>query len=138
LIQGNDISIKNGDASISQKPPVAIYSPEIITVKVDEEDYIFPPAIQIEKLTIVESKLTKTEISNLIKAYEWENFWDSVETDDYVRYILVLIQIIIFPIAIFGCYFTLTQRKYWKNLQNNPKKKGKDNFNDNKYLLRKI
>jgi len=138
LIQGNDISIKNGDASISQKPPVAIYSPEIITVKVDEEDYIFPPAIQIERLTIVESKLTKTDISNLIKAYEWENFWDNVETDDYVRYILVLIQIIIFPIAIFGCYFTLTQRKYWKNLQNNPKKKGKDNFNDNKYLLRKI
>jgi hypothetical protein len=84
LIQGNDISIKNGDASISQKPPVAIYSPEIITVKVDEEDYIFPPAIQIEKLTIVESKLTKADISNLIKAYEWENFWDNVETDDYV------------------------------------------------------
>ncbi len=53
LIQGDKLTIKNGEASISQKAPLAIYSPEILTVKVEEEDYVFPPAIQIEKLIIL-------------------------------------------------------------------------------------
>jgi hypothetical protein len=138
LIQGDKLTIKNGEASISQKAPLAIYSPEILTVKMEEEDYVFPPAIQIEKLVIVESKLTQKDIDYLVDTYEWEHFWNEVNTDDYIRYILLLIQIIIFPIAISGCYFTLKQRKMMKKFENNPKTKGKENFKNNQYLLRKI
>ena len=138
LIQGDKLTIKNGEASISQRAPLAIYSPEILTVKVEEEDYVFPPAIQIEKLVIVESKLTQKDIDYLIDTYEWEHFWNEVNTDDYIRYILLLIQLIIFPIAISGCYFTLKQRKMMKKFENNPKTKGKENFKNNQYLLRKI
>ena len=119
-------------------PPIAIYSPEIVTIKREEEDYVFPPAIKIDKLAIIESKLTQPDIDYLIETFDRENFWESFSIDDYIRYALILVQLIIFPIAIIGCYFTVTQRKLLAKMKENPKRKRQENFKSNQYLLRKI
>jgi hypothetical protein len=138
LVQGQGVTIKNGEYSIKQVPPIVIYSPDTLTLNYDEEDYVFPPAIQINKLLVIESKLTKSDIEKLVEAYEWENFWENIETDDYIRYALVLLQLIIFPMALFGCYVTLTQRRFIRTLVQNPKHKRKENFKNNQQILRKI
>ncbi len=87
---------------------------------------------------VIESKLTKSDIEKLVEAYEWENFWENIETDDYIRYALVLLQLIIFPMALFGCYVTLTQRRFIRTLVQNPKHKRKENFKNNQQILTKI
>jgi hypothetical protein len=139
LIQGNDIEISNGQVSIGHKPPIAIYSPDTITIKSEEEDYVFPPAIHIEELILVESKLSKDDIAYLESMYSWDRIWENIEIADYIRYALILLQIVIFPIAITGCYFTVKQRKILNELRGrNKQKKGKENFKNNQYLLRKI
>ena len=138
LIQGESTTILNGETSISQSPPIAIYSPEIVTIKREEEDYVFPPAIKIDKLAIVESKLTQSDIDYLVATFNREDFWDSFGIDDYIRYALILVQLIIFPIAIIGCYFTVTQRKLLTKMKETPKRKKQENFRSNQYLLRKI
>ena len=139
LIQGENLDILNGQSALNQEAPIVVYSPNTITVKSNEEDYLFTPAIQVDHLVVVESKLTKEDIENLVQAYEWDNFWDKVEVDDYIRYSLVLLQLIIFPIAIAGCYFTITQRKLLKKLQNKSQKlRGSENLRHNQYLLKRM
>ena len=100
--------------------------------------YVFPPAIKIDKLAIVESKLTQSDIDYLVATFNREDFWDSFGIDDYIRYALILVQLIIFPIAIIGCYFTVTQRKLLTKMKETPKRKKQENFRSNQYLLRKI
>jgi hypothetical protein len=138
LVQGEGVTIKNGENSLKQVPPIVIYSPDTVTLNFDEEDYVFPPAIQINKLVVIESRLTTAEIEKLLGEYEWQNFWEHVETDDYIRYALVLLQIIIFPMALFGCYVTLSQRKLIRKIIQTPKHRRKENFKNNQQILRGI
>jgi len=139
LIQGIGLEIANGKTNIPQKPPMVAYSPEIITIKTGEEDYVFPPAIHVEELTIIESKLTKEDVQALMDNYEWEKLWNSMEVDDYISYALVLLQVIIFPLAIIGCYLAISQRKMLMTMRKERKRgKGKENFRQNQYLLKKI
>jgi hypothetical protein len=58
----------------------------------------------------------------------------NIKVADYIRYAWILRQVIIFPIAITGCYFTIKPRPILNEMK--PKKKGKENFNP--YLLRKL
>ncbi len=139
FIQGNDIAVSNGENSVSQKPPIVIYSPEAITLKKDDDEFVFAPAIHIEELTIIESKLSEDDIKSLKHEQKWDEIWDDTDTEDYINYFLILSQLIVFPIAIIGCYFTLAQRKALKALEERGKRgKGKDNYKQNQYLLRKI
>jgi hypothetical protein len=139
LIQGEKLAISNGENSISQKPPIVIYSPEVLTIKSEEEDYVFPPAIHIEELIVIESKLSKDDIQALHDSYHWEKIWEHLEVDDYIRYTLILLQLILFPIALSGCYFTLKQRHVIAKLsEKEVKRKGAENFKNNQQMLRKI
>ncbi len=139
LVQGNGIAISNGEQSVSQKPPIVIYSPEIITLKKEDDEFVFAPAIHIEELMIVESKLSEEDIRLLKQEEKWDEIWNETEADDYISYLLILLQIIVFPIAILGCYLTLNQRKMLKNLEVQSRRgKGKENYKQNQYLLRKI
>jgi hypothetical protein len=139
LVQGENLEISRGDKPIPQSPPLAIYSPEILTIKSEEEDYVFPPAIQVEELIVVESSLLKEEILYLHSRYAWNQMWEHFRIEDYIRYTLVLLQLIIFPVAISGCYFTLKQRKILDRLKRHkPKGKKKENYKNTKYFLEKM
>jgi hypothetical protein len=139
LVQGTGIEVAVGKTSVPQKPPIVIYAPDVLTIKVFEEDYVFPPAIQVEELIIVESKLSADDILYLHSTYSWDKMWEKFKIEDYIRYTLVLLQLIIFPIAISGCYFTLKQRNDLKKLKDKrPKKMRSDNYKNNKYFLGKI
>jgi hypothetical protein len=139
IIQGNGLEIKNGENSISHKTPMVIYSPETITITDNKEDYVYPPAITIEELTIVESKLSLEEIEYLKNSMKWEEVWENTDYEDLIDYILIILQIIIFPLAIASCYYANKHRKFLGSVEKQRRKgKGKENYKQNQYLLRKI
>ena len=139
LIQGNDIAIANGETSVAQKPPIVIYSPETITLKKDDDEFVFAPAIHIEELTIIESQLSEDDIKLLKHEQKWEEIWEETDSEDYISYVLILLQLVVFPIALYGCYSTIAQRKVLKRFEESGKRgKGKENYKQNQYLLRKI
>ena len=133
------MTVAHGEIPVPQLPPIVVYSPDTITVKLNEEDIVFPPAIQVEQLIIVESKLTKEDIMYLHSTYSWDQMWQHFRIEDYIRYILVLLQLIIFPIAITGFYFTLKQRKMLHKMRKKKiKGEKKENYKNNQYFLGKI
>ena len=139
LIQGDELIISNGGNSVSQKPPFAMYSPDTITIKYDEEDYVYPPAIKVDELMIIESKLTIDEIEYLKKTYHWNKVLESMDYESIIDYTLILLQVVFIPLAIGSCYFAVSQRKLLnKAITQGNKGRGKENFKQNQYLLRKI
>jgi hypothetical protein len=138
LIQGDKVSISSGKTAISQQPPLVIYSPETITIKREEEDYVYPPAITIEELIVVGSMLSMEDIAYLTGKQYWEDVWEDMDYEDIISYTLVALQIIFIPIAIGSCYLAITQKRGINKILNQGKGRGKDNYKQNQYLLRKI
>ena len=116
---------------------MALYSPLPITVRENEEDLVYPPSINVTSLIVVESKLRPEQIEDLISTIRWNLTLKSFQVSDYIRYTLIIIQAILFPMAIISLVYAVKQRKIIKSLLT---RKGveKDNFKKNeKYLLMK-
>jgi hypothetical protein len=138
FIQGDSqVQVTNGETRIPKIPPMALYSPLPITVRENEEDLVYPPSINVTNLIVVETKLRPEQIEDLISTVRWNLTLKSFQISDYIRYTLIAIQAILFPMAIISLVYAVKQRKVIKNLLT---KKGveKDNFKRNeKYLLMK-
>ncbi len=116
---------------------MALYSPLPITVRENEEDLVYPPSINVTNLIVVESKLRPEQIEDLISTVRWNLTLKSFQVSDYIRYTLIIIQAILFPMEIISLVYAVKQRKVIKSLLT---RKGveKDNFKKNeKYLLMK-
>ena len=139
LIQGSDIEILNGATRLTNRVPIAIYSPEILTVKSNEEDYIFPPAIIVENLIVVESKLTDDEIALLHSTERWNELVNEIEIENYIDMALIILQIIVLPTVFISLYLSLKQRKAWKNMagSNLRRYQGTENLRNNQHFLLK-
>lgn len=137
LIQGDDLIISNNRTNIRKPPPLIVYSPETITIRTRDEDYVFPPSIYVEKQVIVESRLSEKDIEYLLSVYKWDKIMENQDYGDYIDYLLIILEIIIFPIALGSCYLNLKQRKYMRK-PNNKKGRGKETFKQNQYLLQKL
>jgi hypothetical protein len=140
LIQGDDeVEILDGTTKIPNRLPIVIYTPNVLTIKLHEEDYIFTPAIQVESLVIVESILTNQDIENLISTANWRKIIDEIELENYVDLGLIILQIIVIPITIVGLVIALKQRKILKklNIKGLTRHKGRQNLRENQTFLMK-
>jgi len=119
--------------------PLAIYSPEILTVKSNEEDYIFPPAIIVENLIVIESKLTDDEVALLHSTERWNELVNEIEIENYIDMALIILQIIVLPTVFISLYLTLKQRKAWKHMagSNLRRYQGTENLRNNQHFLLK-
>jgi hypothetical protein len=138
FIQGDSqVQVTNGEARIPKIPPMALYSPLPITVRENEEDLVYPPSINVTSLIVVESKLRPEPIEDLISTVRWNLKMKSFQVSDYIRYALIMVQAILFPMAIISLVYSVKQRKVIKDLLSR-KSSEKDNFKRNeKYLLMK-
>ncbi len=66
LVQGHDkTEIMSGTNKLQNKLPLVVYSPDILTIKEGDEDFIFAPAITVDNLIVVESKISEVDIEKL-------------------------------------------------------------------------
>lgn len=141
LVQGNNLEIKNGDTRLNKNPPFVIYTPETLTIKMENEDYIYLPSIVIEKLIIVESKLTREHVEMLGARYKWEEFVDGIDYELYIDLALIILQVILAPISIVGLFYSIKQRKIFQKLKARglEKYKSRENLKNNQlYLMKRI
>jgi hypothetical protein len=137
LVQGYGVSLMSGQTNIPKAPPLVLYSPETITIIDRDETYLYPPAVEIDTLIVAESKLTPQQIVALLNRVYWKSFWAGFSAGDYIRYTLILIQLILFPIATVSLVYTLLQRRTLNKMR--AKKKAEKNFEKNKeYLVKQI
>ncbi len=140
FIQGDkDVQITNGENRIPMLPPIAVYSPLPITVRESEEDLVYPPSINVDKLITVESKLNAQQIAHLLSTVRWNERFENMGTSDYIRYSLVLIQLILFPTAIVSLVFMIKQRKQILRIIGRKGTSTKRNYRQNtQYLLKRV
>lgn len=141
LVQGEDLEMKNGAEKLVKSPPFVIYSPDIVTIRKDGEDFTYLPPIIVEKLVIVESKLTPLDVEKLVNQYKWENFADTIDYEFYIDVALILLQVAVIPIAIVGLYYAVKQKKMLKKVRNKgmERYKTRENLKNNQmYLLKRV
>jgi len=101
LIQASeDAIISSGTKPLHTKGPIVVFSPETITISDEGQELSIPSNENVTSLVIVKSLLTDKDITALLSKYYWENLKDSFETDDYVRFVLLGLQILFLPVSI--------------------------------------
>ena len=140
FIQGDsNVQISNGEVRIPKIPPIIVYSPLPITIRENEEDLVYPPSINVANLITVESKLTEYQIKDLLITVRRNMMWENIEISDYIRYALIALQLVLFPMAIFSLVHTIKQRKTIGKFLNKKRNGGEqENFRRNTYLLKKV
>jgi len=142
LIQSQDrVEIASNKTRIGQHPPLVIYTPDILTVRHREEDYIFAPSIKMENLIIIESKLTPEEMEKLQSRINWDETMKGIDLDFWFDVALLLVEILIIPFALISFILACKQKNDIKDLSKDLFGTGninKDNFKRNRQqLLRK-
>ena len=142
LIQGHDrTELISGTNKLQNKLPLVVYSPDILTIKEGDEDFIFAPAITVENLIIVESKISEKDIEKLKSNYEWKQMIKDVDLDEYIDLILIILQILLIPLIIISFYLAIKQKNLLKSIdvRKLTKYPGTENLRNNQhFLLKKI
>jgi len=140
LIQSIDpVEIMSNITKIGQYPPIVVYTPETLTIKHRDEEYSFAPAIKIEELIIVESKLTEDDLKLLYSVFYWNEGMINIDLDFWFDVALLIIELLVIPIAIAGLVLAIKQKNDIKDLTNSlfgrRKRMCKENFKRNRRQL---
>jgi hypothetical protein len=137
LIQGEYLSVFQGDNAVIQKPPLLITSMETITVSNLVEEIKFTPAINFTTTKIETTKLAGTEIASIkLRAY-WKFFWSRVLTQEYLNYFTLILEAIFAPMTIAGLALSCRRRMRGKKVSEKKavRKARKSNYRENMELL---
>ncbi len=104
-------------------------------MKNGDEEYVYAPLINSTEARILESMLTVDNIYKLVSVQYWREVSESFSPADYIRYTLILVQFVIFPLAIYNLVITVRTRNQVKVVS-----EGKRNYkiNRNEYLLKRV
>jgi hypothetical protein len=137
LIQGEYLSVFQGDNAVIQKPPLLITSMETITVSNLVEELKFTPAINFTTTKIETTKLAGTEIASIkLRAY-WKFFWSQVLTQEYLNYFTLILEAIFAPMTVAGLALSCRRRLRGKKVSEKKavRKARKSNYRENMELL---
>jgi hypothetical protein len=139
LIQSTDrVEIASNKTRIGQQPPLIIYTPDILTVRHREEDYVFAPSIKMEELIIIESKLTEEELDKLQGRINWDETMKTIDLDFWFDVALLIVEVLIIPFALISFILACKQRNDIKDLSKDifgSGNRNKDNFKRNRQQL---
>jgi len=115
LVQGSQVQAKVLD-TVDYKPltrvsPILVFSPFKILVEKDREEEIFSSTSNITTTKLVKSRLSEAEIDKLESRYLWLSFTEDFDIEDAVRYILLVLQVILYPIAVTGIAIGIRARR---------------------------
>jgi len=144
LVQGSEVQTKvldqRSERLMTQDTPIIIFSSNIIILE-NGEKFEYEPIQNITLGTrIVRSRVTPDDIESLENKYFWENFSENFAIDDGLRYLLLTLQAISYPIIIIGILIGMKLRKRVANIEESShlKNSRKRNFESNQILLKNI
>ena len=115
LVQGPDTvtSILNGTdyKVLTGITPVIIYSPSSISVKHGSEEMVFSAINKQVPIQVVKSRLTQKLVDTLESKLYWQILQESTDIEDITRYIILILQIVLYPIALAGIGLGLRARR---------------------------
>lgn len=145
LVQGENVKSKVIDSGservLATETPILIFSDKHILLEA-EENFDFAPQSEntATGIRVIRSRLTQEDLDSLENKYYWENFQENIEVDDVLRYILLLLQGLSYPIIILGMIIGIKLRKRLAGMEKSPQYQNsrKRNFESNQTLLKRI
>jgi hypothetical protein len=136
LIQDTECVVTDNGNVVYQPVPFVIFSNKEIQVSLHEEKLIFP-ATNSGTPRILTSRLSKIDINMIRIRGASTDFWEIFSIWDYDEYIMFGLDIILIPFLIYAVVLGVRSRQMVMNLISKAKKaKKKQNFNENRSLLR--
>jgi hypothetical protein len=104
LVQGSGIKVKaisgNEAKFLTNFSPAKILSKKDIQVETQGEVYIFP-GMTGEVVEMVQiSAVDQPAIAALVSKVYWKRFWSSMDLDDMINWILIMVQVLFIPLTI--------------------------------------
>ena len=118
LVQNNhvkDFKIAVDGRPVYQKLPLLIYSAAEIVIKSMNEEYVFPKLTNVTK--ILSTRLSSDQIHKMMTNCWWYEFLNRHNWDDYVLWIIIIIQTLTFPLICWSCCATCCEKRR-KNRKN--------------------
>ena len=100
---------------VYQKLPLLIYSAAEIVIKSMNEEYVFPKLTNVTK--ILSTRLSSDQIHKMMTNCWWYEFLNRHNWDDYVLWIIIIIQTLTFPLICWSCCATCCEKRR-KNRKN--------------------
>ena len=142
LTQGTNVITKTQNTSdytvLTKDSPVVVFSPVSIIVQKDTEELVFAPMDSQIKTKVITSKLTSKMISSLKSKYYWQTFMEDFDTEDLTRYVILLLQVILYPIALSGIALGLRARRNMLTKLVGQGKSNKHIYRANKMALKRL
>jgi hypothetical protein len=137
LVIRSDAKVSDNGKMVFKQAPFVLYSNNEVSVSVGEDEIIFPNHVQFPTPKIVTSKIAKGLIDSLKSKAGWDDFWARFAPEDYLIYIVIGAQLIVFfPLSICGIVCrTKNTGKKGMQCQKDDKAQKKRNFNENRALL---
>jgi hypothetical protein len=143
LIQGNSELVVSQQVNTeyiplpSSSPPLVVFSPNTLKITVRDQEWVMSSISKVTALKIVKSLLSQKDIQSLVSKYYYQELWDDMDGEDYVRNLLVVLQVILYPVAILGLAIGIKARKqlFKRVLSINKKPK---NYQSNKQAMKSL
>ena len=144
LVQGIKVTAKikdgTGYKTLTTETPVLIFTDKEVVLVKDEDEFIFPTISNSSGTRVVKSKLTDKDKERLNARYEWEIFWENFDYEDIVRYLILVLQVVMYPVVIVSIGLGIRARKNLQQLGFSSHKKNpqKQIYKKNKMLLKNL
>jgi len=138
LIQGSHLSILNGEVPILQRPPLVVYSNQIVKISLEDEELSFKPTVVFAEQKIEITRVSGFNIGRIqLRAY-WDNFYSKLGSAEYLSYASLILEALFAPLTflgiILGCRRNMSRRKRIAKIV---KRSRKDNYSENMQMLSK-
>ena len=101
LIQRAD-NIQAGTQIINDNLPIIVYSAGVVTVSVEKKEiYLYPDTV-IPVTHTVKSLVTPQMVKEITDKLYWSDFTNSIDSEDYIDYTLIGLQILALPFILYG------------------------------------
>ena len=136
LIQHPDSIIKENGNTIYQNPPLVIWTNQELQISLHDENLIFHPS-NSSVPRILTTRLSRSELNLIISKGSSNDFWKNFYWTDYDEYVMFGLDVVFIPFIIYAITLGIKNRKkFAKIMSKSIKSKRKNNFSENKNLLR--
>ena len=123
---------------LTKESPVVVYSPVSIVVKEGSEELSFAALNTQIQSKVITSKLSTQLLDTLQSKYYWQTFLEDFDTEDLTRYVILLLQVILYPIALSGIALGLRARRNMLAKLAGQGKSNKHIYKANKMALKRM
>jgi len=142
LVQGVDTISKvkqNTEyAPLTSTTPVLIQSPFDILVQQHHEEIILPALNSNLTSLLTYSRLSKEDITYLESQLTWQTFLEDFDMEDLTRYIILFLQVVLYPVVLVGIGLTIKARRHLLERLAVQKRIKKNNLKTNKIMLKRL